>query len=142
MIQIGDHKYTNRALSLFYGNKLSGKIPPLSSSRSLLLVLVGVAGGALPAFDFLSEFLPAPDFGGSFRFDRLFGFDDAGDLPLIGGYDYDLCSFSDKSYDVHDGRRLIRRRKKRRASRMYRIERVFCCCRGTSIFFARGSPEI
>jgi hypothetical protein len=68
------------------------------------------AGDALPAFDFLSEFLPAPNFGKSFGFNRLFNFDDAGDSPLIGGYDNDSCSFSVKSY-VRNGQ-FCRRRKK------------------------------
>ncbi len=77
------------------------------------------AGDALPAFDFLSEFLPAPDFGESFGF-NLFNFDDAGDSPLLGGYDNDSCSFSVESY-VRNGRR---RRKKRRANRIYRKQSV------------------
>ena len=82
------------------------------------------AGDALPAFDFLSEFLPVPNFGESFRFDRLFNFDDAGDSPLVGGYyDDDSCSFSVESY-VRNGRRRHRRRKKRRANRVYRKQSV------------------
>jgi len=33
----------------------------------------------LASFDFLSEFLPAIDFGEGFRFDEPFNFDDSGD---------------------------------------------------------------
>ena len=59
-------------------------------------------GDALPAFNFLSEFLPAPGCGESFRFDPLFDFDDgafaAGESPLFGGYDDDSCNFSIESY--------------------------------------------
>jgi hypothetical protein len=80
------------------------------------------AGDALPAFDFLSEFIPAPDFGKSFGFNRLFNFDDAGDSPLFSGYDDDLCSFSVESY-VRIGRRR-RRRKKRQANPIYRKQSV------------------
>jgi hypothetical protein len=75
------------------------------------------AGDALPAFDFLSEFLPAPDFGESYRFNRLFNFDDAGDLPLIGGYEDDSCSFYVESYVVIAG--IAAAKKKRRANRVY-----------------------
>ena len=82
------------------------------------------AGDALPAFDFLSEFLPAPDFGGSFRFDSLFGFDDAADSPLVGGYDDDLCSFSSVESYVRVGRRRLRCRKKHRANHVYRKQSV------------------
>ena len=81
------------------------------------------AGNALPEFDFVSEFLPAPGFGKSFRFERLFHFNNDGDSPLVGGYDNDSCSFSFESY-VRNGRLHQRRRKKRRGSRMYRKESV------------------
>jgi hypothetical protein len=79
-------------------------------------------GDALHAFDFLSEFLPAPDFGESFGFNRLFNFDNAGHSPLLGGYDDDSCSFSVESY-VRNGRHC-RRRKKSWANRIYRKQSV------------------
>jgi len=81
------------------------------------------AGNALPAFDFLSEFLPAPDFGESFRFDTLFDLDEPDESPLVGGYDDESCSFSIETY-VRNGRLSHRRRRKRRGSRMYRKESV------------------
>ena len=78
-------------------------------------------GDALPAFDFLSEFLPAPDFRKSFGFKSLFDFNDDGDSLLLGGYhDNDSCSFSVESYV----RKRQRRRKKRRANRIYRKQSV------------------
>ena len=83
-------------------------------------------GDPLPAFNFLSEFLPAPDFGKSFRFDRLFNFDDgafiAGNSPLVGGYDNDSCSFSVESY-VRNGCRHHHHRKCR-ANYLYRKQSV------------------
>jgi hypothetical protein len=81
------------------------------------------AGNALPAFDFLSEFLSAPDFGESFRFDTLFDLDEPDESPLVGGYDDESCSFSIETY-VRNGRLSHRRRRKRRGSRMYRKESV------------------
>ena len=52
----------------------------------------------LAAFDFLSDFLPAVDFGEGFRFDQPFDFADFGEVsggpPSYGGYDDDSCSFS------------------------------------------------
>ena len=80
-------------------------------------------GNALPAFDFLSEFLPAPDFGESFRFDMLFDFDEPDNSPLVGGYDDDSCSFSIESF-VSVSRRRRARRRKRRSNRVYRKQSV------------------
>jgi hypothetical protein len=80
-------------------------------------------GDALPAFDFLSEFLPPPNFGESFRFDTLFDFDEPDNSPLVGGYDDDSCSFSIESF-VSVSRRRRARRRKRRSNRVYRKQSV------------------
>ena len=84
------------------------------------------------SFDFLSEFLPAVDFGEAFRFDAPFDFDDfsegnsviaAGGLSSYGSYDDDSCSFSVES-SVRLCRRRRRRRKRRSPNRLYRKESV------------------
>jgi hypothetical protein len=88
------------------------------------------AGDDLPAFDFLSEFLPAPNFGELFRFSGIFDFDDvafgAVESALFGGYDDDSCSYSIDSYVSFSsaGTRKQARRRKRRANRVYRKQSV------------------
>ncbi len=86
------------------------------------------AGDAHPAYDFLSEFLPAADFGKSFRFNRFFDFADGAfttaDSPLLGGYEDDgSCSMSVESY-VSVNRRRRRRRKRRPNQHPYRKQSV------------------
>ena len=79
----------------------------------------------LAPFDFLSEFLPAIDFGEEFRFDESFNFDDSGDgisSPSYGAYDDDSCSFSVESSVQHRRRRRYRRR--HTTNRLYRKESV------------------
>jgi hypothetical protein len=83
------------------------------------------------SFHFLSEFLPAIDFGEGFRFDEPLNFDDSGDgismiatggSPSYGAYANDSCSFSVES-SVRLCRRH-RRRKRRSPNRLYRKESV------------------
>jgi hypothetical protein len=85
----------------------------------------------LASFDFLSEFLPAIDFGEGFRFDEPFNFDDSGDgismiatgsLSSYGAYDDDSCSFSVES-SVRLRRRR-RRRKRRSPNHLYHKESI------------------
>ncbi len=85
----------------------------------------------LASFDFLSEVLPAIDFGEGFRFDESFNFDDSGDgistiatggSPSYGAYDNDLCYFSVESSVQHCPRR--RHRKRRSPNRLYCKESV------------------
>ena len=74
----------------------------------------------LASFDFLSEFLPAIDFGEGFRFDEPFNCDDSGDgismianggSPSYGAYDDDSCSFSvESSVQLRGHRRHQKRR--------------------------------
>ena len=76
------------------------------------------------SFDFLSEFLPAVDFGEAFRFDAPFDFDDFGEgNRSYGSYDNNSCSFSVES-SVRLCRRRRRRRKRRSPNRLYRKESV------------------
>ena len=81
-------------------------------------------------FDFLSDFLPAFDFGfgEGFRFDQPFNFDDDfGDAsvgsPSYGAYDDDSCSFTDEG-SVRRRRRRRRGRKQRNPNRQYRRDSV------------------
>jgi hypothetical protein len=80
------------------------------------------------AFDFLSDFLPAVDFGEGFRFDQPFNFADFGGdsdgPPSYGGYDDDSCSFSVESSVGRLRRRRRRSRKQRSPNRHYRKESV------------------
>ena len=82
----------------------------------------------LAAFDFLSDFLPAVDFGEGFRFDQPFNFADFGGdsngPPSYGGYDNDSCSFSVESSVGRRRRRRRRSRKQRSPNRHYRRESV------------------
>ena len=75
------------------------------------------------SFDFLSEFLPAVDFGEAFRFDAPFDFDDFGEgNRSYGSYDNNSCSFS-----VESSVRLCCRRRCRKwrsPNRLYRRESI------------------
>ena len=82
------------------------------------------------SFDFLSDFLPAVDFGEEYRFDDSFNFDDFGEgdgvvtgsSPSYGSYDNDSCSYSvESSVRLGCHRRL---RKQRSPNRLYRKESV------------------
>ena len=83
------------------------------------------------SFDFLSDFLPAVDFGEEFRFDDAFNFDDFGEgygvvatgsSPSYGSYDNDSCSYSVGSSVRLGCRRRLR--KQRSPNRLYRKESV------------------
>jgi hypothetical protein len=77
----------------------------------------------LASFDFLSEFLPAVDFGEVFRFDAPFNFDDFSEgNGSFGSYDNDSCLFSVESSVWLRCR--CRRRKRRSPNRLYRKESV------------------
>ncbi len=88
-----------------------------------------------PPDDFSSEFLPAVDFGESFRFNGCFDFDDSGEdggvsddshSPSFGGYDDISCSLSIKSHVRlrHRRRYWKKRRKKHCPNHLYRKDSV------------------
>ncbi len=77
----------------------------------------------LASFDFLSESLPAVDFGEAFRFNAPFDFDDFGEgNGSYGSYGDDSCSFSvESSVRLRCRRRC---RKRRSPNCLYRKESV------------------
>ncbi len=88
-----------------------------------------------PPYNFLSEFLPAIDFGESFRFDGCFDFDDLGEdggvsddsnSPSFGGYDDISCSLSIESRVQlrHCCHHWKKRRKKCHLNCLYRKDSV------------------
>ena len=81
------------------------------------------AGDAIPTYDFLSEFLPDPNFGESFQLERFFDFAD-GAFDTADSEDGVSCSWSVVSY-VSINKRHRRKRRKRRPNRHpYRKESV------------------
>ncbi len=132
--QIEGYKYTNEKSSLcFVHNLLRGVFPPPSSYHSIPPFPAGILydmtpppiDDPFPSYDFLSEFLPALDFGESFGFGRGFDFDSAfsaSDSSFFGGYDNKSCTMSVEGY-VRLGC-CCHCRKKHRTNRLYRKESV------------------